>query len=376
MDLYILDKSFNTLFVFDVYESFIWTDRFDEFGDFEAYLSPYEPAMEHLTIGNYIWRKDSEHMMIIKKVQITTDPVEGAHAIVTGESLESILKDRVIAQQTVLSGNLQNGIRKLLNQTIITPSDSNRRIGNFVFRNSGDSAITSLLLDAQYFGENLYDVISEICYDKHIGFKITLDDANQFVFELYTGVDRSYGQENRPYVVFSPRYENLLNSDYVYDVDNVRNVAYICGEEPDLPEEDEEEDPENPKPKPIITTQIVAMTGGGSGLNRKEIFVDGSNLKTSYRDDDNQVVYLSEAEYRPQLEQKGREELAEYYAEKSFDGQILDGYQWTLGIDYFMGDIVQVENEYGMTARSRVVEMITSEDTSGQQFYPSFEAVT
>lgn len=372
MDLYILDESFNTVFVFDVYESFIWTDRFDEFGDFEAYLSPHEPAMKYLTSGNYIWRKGSEHVMIIDKIQITTDPIEGAHAIVTGKSLESILKDRVIAQQTVLSGSLQNGIRTLLNQTIITPSDSSRRITNFVFKNSEDSAITSLSLDAQYFGENLYDVISEICYDKHIGFKITLNDANQFVFELYAGVDRSYGQEIRPYVVFSPRYDNLLNSDYIYDVDNVRNVAYICGEEPDLPEEDEG----TSDSKPLIKTQIVAMTGGGSGLNRKEIFVDGTNLKTSYRDDDNQVVYLSEAEYRTQLEQKGREQLAEYYAEKSFDGQILDGYQWTLGVDYFMGDIVQVENEYGMTARSRVVEMITAEDASGQQFYPSFEAVT
>lgn len=361
MDLYVLDKEFRTVAILDVYESFIWTDRYDEYGDFEAYFSPHEEIMQYMIAGNYIWRRDSEHLMIIKKIEITTDPVDGDHVIVTGESLESILRNRVIAEQTVLSGSLQNGIKILLDQTIINPKSRDRRIPNFIFKESTDTAITGLKLEAQYFGENLYDVISDVCYNENLGFKITLNDNNEFVFELYKGVDRTYDQNEHPYIIFSNRYDNLINSDYIYNVDNVRNVAYIMGEEP--------EDSEESK------NQIVEVAGSGTGLDRKEIFVDGSNLKSYYRDEEGQELAISEEEYRSQLKQKGLEELAEYFAEESFDGQIQDGYQWVLGVDYFMGDIVQVENQYGKSAKCRIVEMISSEDTSGSAYYPSFETV-
>lgn len=373
MDLYILDSEFNSIMILDVYESFIWTDRYDEYGDFEAYFSPHEEILQYMVAGNYIWRKDSEHLMMIKEIEIKTDPVDGDHAIVTGESLESILKNRVIAEQTILSGSLQNGIKTLLDQTIINPSDRNRRISNFIFKETDDPAITKLTLEAQYWGENLYDIVADVCYSEHIGFKVTLNDDNQFVFELYKGVDRTYEQDEYPYIVFSHRYENLLNSDYIYNIDNVRNVAYILGEEPEEPQDvlDEEGNVIEPAGEP--EEQIVEMTGEGTGLNRKEIFVDGSSITRVYRDDEGEKVEIPEDEYRAQLRQRGTEELAEYFAEETFDGQIQDGYQWILGKDYFMGDIVQVENQYGKSAKCRIVEMIASEDASGTAFYPSFE---
>lgn len=364
MDLLVLDSEFNTVAILDIYESFIWTDRYNEYGDFEAYFSPQSELLQHMVAGNYVWRRDSEHTMMIRKIEIQSDPETGPHAIVSGRSLEAILQNRVIAERTTLSGSLQNGIQTLLNQTIISPSNSSRRIPNFIFKASTDPEITKLTLEGQYFGENLYDVISDICYWEGIGFKVTLNASYQFVFELYKGVDRSYDQTANPYVVFSPRYENLVNSNYVYDIDNVRNVAYISGEEP---EEDEETG--------VTPAQIVEMTGSGSGLERREIFVDGSNLRSTYRDDEGNEIQISDTDYRTQLQQHGSEELAEYYAEESFDGQVQGDYQWVLGEDYFMGDIIQIENEYGKTAKSRVIEMITAEDTSGIQFYPSFESV-
>ena len=91
----------------------------------------------------------------------------------------------------------------MLNENVISPSDSNRKISNFIFKESTDSAITKLKLEAQYTGDNLYDVIQKICEEQGIGFKITLNDKKQFVFELYAGFDRSYDQTENPYVIFS-----------------------------------------------------------------------------------------------------------------------------------------------------------------------------
>lgn len=45
------------------------------------------------------------------------------------------------------------------------------------------------------------------------------------------------------------------------------------------------------------------------------------------------------------------------------------------GIDYNLGDIVEVENEYGLTSRVRITEVIESEDENGYTCIPKFENV-
>ena len=48
---------------------------------------------------------------------------------------------------------------------------------------------------------------------------------------------------------------------------------------------------------------------------------------------------------------------------------------FTYGVDFFMGDIVQIANEYGHETKSRIVELITSESEEGVSTYPTFEYV-
>ena len=118
----------------------------------------------------------------------------------------------------------------MLNENVISPSDSNRKISNFIFKESTDSAITKLKLEAQYTGDNLYDVIQKICEEQGIGFKITLNDKKQFVFELYAGFDRSYDQTENPYVIFSPKFENIINSNYIESKASLKTVTLVGGE--------------------------------------------------------------------------------------------------------------------------------------------------
>jgi hypothetical protein len=39
VDIFVLDTEFRPVSIIDVYESLIWTDRYDEYGDFELYIS-------------------------------------------------------------------------------------------------------------------------------------------------------------------------------------------------------------------------------------------------------------------------------------------------------------------------------------------------
>ena len=115
MDVLILNTKFETIDVLDVYESLIWTDRFREYGDFEIYTTPTPKLLADLQENYYLWREDSEHMMIIETRSVDSSSEEGVKLFVSGRSLESILDRRIVWEQTILKGNFQSQIKKLLN---------------------------------------------------------------------------------------------------------------------------------------------------------------------------------------------------------------------------------------------------------------------
>ena len=352
MDLTILDTDRTPLCVLDVYNSFIWTDRYSKYGDFELHASMSEDLLQYLKQDYYITNANSEHVMIIEKLLINSDTENGNTITVSGRSLESLLERRIVWNRTTLSGNLQKGIKKLLNENVISPSDSNRKIDNFIFEESTDSAITGLTIDGQYTGDNLYEVIASICQEKDIGFKITLNTSNQFVFKLYSGVDRSYGQSVNPYVVFSPNFENIIESNYIESKMALKNVTLIGGEGEG-------------------TARKYTSVGTASGLDRRELFTDARDVRSE--DDDGNAI--PEADYLEQLRQRGREKLAENVDVVAFEGEADVSTMFTYGVDFFMGDVVQIANEYGHETKSRIVELISSESEEGVSTYPTFEYV-
>lgn len=317
-----------------------------------AHEAMREGLLDYIKQDYYLQSKESEHVMIVEKIQITSDTEDGNHVTVTGRSLESILDRRIVWGQKLLSGNLQNGIKTLLNENVISPSDSNRKISNFIFKESTDSAITKLKLEAQYTGDNLYDVIQKICEEQGIGFKITLNDEKQFVFELYAGSDRSYDQTENPYVIFSPKFENIINSNYIESKASLKTVTLVGGEGEGA-------------------GRRYTTVGGGSGLNRRELFTDARDISSNVGSDD----ALTDAEYMAQLQQRGKEKLAENVSITSFEGETETTIMFQYGKDFFNGDIVQIANEYGHETKARILEIVRSEDKDGYSVYPTFKTI-
>ena len=261
MDLLVLDKNLRVVAIVDNYSSIIWTDRYQEAGDFELYQPMERSVLDYIKTDYYLWRKDSEHVMIIEKILIESDSEEGDYITVTGRSLESILDRRVVWGLRSLGGNFQTAIRTLLNECIISPSKPERKIDNFIFEDSDDPAITELTIEAQYTGDNLYDVIVAQCKEKGIGFKITLNESNQFVFKLYKGADRSYEQFQNPYVVFSPEFNNIVSSSYTEERSTLKNVTLVGGEGEG-------------------SERRFTAVGNTSGLDRREMFTDASSVSS------------------------------------------------------------------------------------------------
>jgi len=350
MDLLVLDTDLNPIDIVDTYESLLWADRYDECGDFELYTSIEEDILFTLKQDRYLQTQTSEHAMIIENIFIDTDAEEGSHIRITGRSLESILMRRIIWGRKTISGNLQNGIKSLLEDCIISPSDPNRKIDNFIFEESTDPAITGLTIEAQYTGDELYEVIHNICVECGLGFKVFINDNKQFVFKLYAGVDRSYNQSANPYVIFSPNFDNIINSNYMESRSALKNVTLVAGEGEGA-------------------DRKFASVGGGVGLNRREMFVDARDISSENEDG----TVISDEEYISQLEQRGKEKLAENIDVTSFEGQIDATSTFIYLEDFFTGDIVQIVNEYGHEATVRITEFIMSENEEGLSAYPTFK---
>lgn len=361
MDLTILDTDLVPAAILDTFESLIWTDRFFEQGDFEIVVSVQDPVIMFLQEDYYLTLKESEHTMIIDTRQIDSDAEDGTKLIITGKSLESILNRRVIWKQTVLTGSLQNGIQRLLNENAISPTLADRTISNLVFEVSTDPVITALTIDAQYLGENLYEAIKALCEASGIGFKITLRDDGKFVFKLYNGADRSYEQIANSYVIFSPSFENLINSNYLSSKATLKTVALVAGEGEGYARK---------------TTSVAITSGAGSGLARREMFTDAGDISATIQGaTEEETVVMPDATYLKLLAQRGTEQLAENAAISSFEGEAETGVMFKYGEDFFMGDVVQIINEYGLESRVRVIEFIRSQSESGIETYPTFKTV-
>lgn len=352
MDLKVLDKDLEVVAIVDVYESFLWVDRYYQYGDFELYTAMREGILDYIKQDYYLQMRTSDRAMIIETIRITSDSENGNHITVTGRSLESLLSRRIVWGQKTLTGNLQNGIKTLLEEAFISPTDKKRKVSNFIFKESEDPKITDLKIDTQYTGDNLYDVIQKICEEKNIGFKITINEQKQFVFELYVGTDRSYDQTDVPYVVFSPHFDNILNSNYLESKTALKNITLVGGQ-------GEGKD------------RIYTTVGAGEGLDRREVFTDARDLSKDSGDGGT----LSDSAYLGLLKQRGKEKLSENKDVTSFEGQVETTVIYRYGEDFFDGDIVQVENEYGHESKARIIELITSENEEGFSVYPTFKIV-
>lgn len=378
MDLIITDTSFNTIAVIDEYESLLWTDRYNKAGDFELYLSAHSPYMAFLQKDNYCFIEDSEYVMIIEGIEIRTDSEAGDRAVITGRSLESILDRRIVWSQTTFTNkSLRHIVNKLITKNVINTGSNDRNIPNFRLGSSFTTKDNPIIddstnedisdIDVQYTGDNVYSVITEICDAFNVGFKITLEDVenegvilkNQFVFELYTGADRTYDQSDNPYVMFSHRFDNIINSDYLESNKTLKNVTLILGEG----------EGKNRK------KQTYPASNAPSGLTRREFFTDARDISSEYTDEEGVEHTLTTNQYNKALRQRGKEKLTENRMTKAFDGEVESTVLFKYGRDFFMGDIIQIENDFGIAGKARITEYIRSQDKNGISLYPTFTAI-
>ena len=344
MDLMILDDTLTPIDIVDNATSVIWNKRYFEAGDFEIYISSNEKTAESLKKRYFVMRQDDDMICMITHVEYKDDPENGNFKIVSGQSVEALLKRRIVWQQTSSksSETVEQFIRRLIDENAINPTDTKRKIP---FLELGELKGFAEKLDKQLTGDNLLDAIVELCKAYEYGFKITLENK-KLKFELYKGIDRSYNQSTLPFVTFSDAYDNLIDSQYIYDENDAKNVALVAGEGEGL-------------------DRRTASVGEASGIDRQEIFVDARDISSNNGE-------VTESDYIAQLQEKGKENIVSY--EETFESTIESQTNYIYKKDWNLGDIVNHENtSWNLFVTPRIVEVLECEDENGHSVIPTFQ---
>lgn len=366
MEVYILDSLLRREQVVDTFESLIWTERWQEIGDFEIQMASTLASRSQFIPGTRLAMNDSKRVMVVETVEDATDEDGQATLTVKGRSLESILEDRVVKYTLDSTANGQDKV---------TMSGTPRAVATYMFYSymlggplHQSDRYPFLELGEEYTGNipdpwpiltftqdigTVYDWVKMLCDTYDMGFRIQRKaDDSRLYFDIYTGDDRTSSQTVLKPVIFAPNMDNLQNTTELISIEGTKNVAYVFSP----------------------TNYIIVYGNGGvedyMGFDRKVVLVKGENPPTV-----NNVPPTDQA-IMEHLDRLGKEELAKLRGHSEFDGEMNQHSEFKYGVDYNLGDRVEMRNNDGVITLRRVAEQIFVSDAEGERSYPTLSSAT
>jgi len=356
MEVYILDSLYRRTGVLDRFESLIWTERHRAWGDFELTLHSTPENRNRLALGLRLVTNESYRVMTVETVEDSTDDEGRAILTLKGRSLESILENRIarsaLSDLTTLpkweiTDQPADIARKLFHDICVTGVlDAGDIIAGIHESNIFPTDTIPEPPDAITYSMDpmtLYQAIKDLCDIYLMGFRLVRDlDTALLYFNVYTGSDRTSSQTVLPTVIFSPDFDNLKNTAEISTTALYKNVAYVI----------------SPVGHAIVYALDVDFTV--AGFERYVLLVKADDITDTIP-----------ADATAKMIQRGTQELAKNRRLVAFDGQISQTSQYRYGIDYNLGDVVELRSPDGGKTRMQVTEQIFVSDKEGDRSYPS-----
>ena len=362
MEVYILDSLYRRVQVVDRFESMIWTERFSAWGDFELHIQSTNDNRSRFQTGTRIMITESYRVMTVETVEDAVDDEGKTILKVKGRSLEAILEKRLAVETlTSITTDVKWELTDVPTEIIRTMFHDICVLGNV---NSGDiiSGVVedNVLFPSDTIGEpgdtvtyavepkNLYEAIKAIADIYSIGFRMVLDSStNTLYWDVYMGSDRTSGQTTLAAVIFSPDLQNLHNTTLLTSDALYKNVAYVIS---------------------AVGHEIVYLDDVDSsiaGFDRRVLIVLASDIN----DPDGPTASA-------QMIQRGKDELAKNRRFQGFDGEVSQNSGYTYGIQYNLGDLVEIRGSDGSASNMQVTEQIFVSDAQGDRSYPTLSVNT
>jgi hypothetical protein len=361
MEMYILDSLWRREAVIDVFKSFIWTERYAAWGDFELIIPSTAQNRNRLVQGLFVSMDKSFRVGKIETVQDEVNDDGIRMLTVKGRTLEAILEDRLARGAT---SGLDAAPKWVF--TEMTPKEILQQMFHDIcvtgILNEGD-IIPGIIEGSELFPEDtidppaddipsyevqaqpLYSAMGDVAKAYDLGYRIVRDPVSNLIyFDTYTGCNRTSKQATLPTVIFSPDMDNLKNVKKLTTVAGYKNVAYV------------------------LTNSLTEVVYGEGispdieGFERNVLIVDGQDI--------------TDGDVSAKAIQRGKDELKKYRQLQAIDGELADSVQYVYQEDYWLGDMIELRDDEGLTTDMRIAEQIFVHDEEGERNYPTLSINT
>lgn len=355
IEWYTLDDQLRRDTVIEGFESFIWTERYSESGDFQIVIKSTFESRQLLVPDLMITRIGSTYVMKIDTVSDETDEDGTRNLTVTGRSLEALLDDRVgmpaITDTTTtptwnLTGTpgdvVRNAFHTICVVGVLNANDTIPFYHSGTLLPAGNIPEESGEITVAASPDTLYNLFKTICDTYFLGFRFVRNaEAGQIYFEVYTGNDRTTDQIILNPVVFDPNMENLEKVSLLQSTALMKTVAYVFAQ------------------NGSAEVYAVGASVDDSGSKRRVLLINSSNSSEAGEELDAALV------------QEGTLALAAQRQIYAFDGELPQTIPYVYGRDYGLGDLVEERNSDGFGNQMIVTEQIFFANNEGERAYPT-----
>ena len=284
--------------ILDTYKSVNFTKSFQDCGKFTIKGNYTPDSRNMLQVGNLVYI-NPRVCGIIETVDFSTDDKSITTFTVSGKELKGILDYRIVWNTYNHNINLGSWITGVVTEN----TQGNRKL----FSEIPASNIDAPNLDKQVSYVSLLKAVSDAAQSKRtnkgmmLGFDVECDIQKGFTFKVIEGTDRTF-ESKSPYVV-SRDMDNVSSLGYAESSKSIANIVKVGGEG------------EGSERK-----FAIAGNDSISGLNRKEIFKDSRNTKSSYTDSAGNQQTLTPEQYKALLQDEANS-LVQEQKEISVDAE-------------------------------------------------------
>lgn len=365
MDFYTLTKTFLPKDIISEFASAIWTERYSAAGDVQLVV-PASPSMiKKLAKGTYLGLRGTKEIMMLE-----TQNIEEGLLTVSGQSLVKFLdqreawfknpdtsEDNLVAEYTLntTAGQL---ISDAVEKTVINPipftggyvgvnldwaRDKLPGLALGMIDDNGEVKRLTIRLGP------LYTAIQQLAEAEGVGIKLYLESARFTTgyvlrFITYRGHNRTSSNPDR-LVRLTPAMDSLADVKEVSSLSEYKNVVYVSY-------------------KNSISKHYAEPTLPiPEGFDRRVLMVEAED------------IFLTSDHIAAYRAQTARDAFANNNYILAVDGQITPQNIYKFGIDYGLGDIIELEGFTGAISKARVTEYIRSQDSTGEKEYPTLSVI-
>lgn len=324
MQIYIFNNNRQMAGVVEYYEYFRWTRRYSRCGSFELKAVATDGNLALLRIDSILWKNDDEEAGLIEFVELTSG--EDEFILISGRFATGFLSRRIVWGTETLIGDLGAAVGQLLNRQLLNPAKPERKISGINYL----PVALGIPINTQISYKNLLDTVTDLCDAADVGIKtVFVPNSGTFDIVLYKGTVSQ--------AVFSKEYENIIDQAFTQSVAEYASFALVGGEGEGA-------------------ERIFVNTGGGSGEERYEIFVDAKDLREG----------AFPGTYTDALAFRGQSKLAELAMVQAFDVTVNQYGSLTYKKDFDIGSMIQaVSKRWHITMSARITEIEETYDREG-----------